>query len=92
MFYHQIDVFDNEIDYLLYCSIEQEGQPPCQLITPHLEVGGPLNIKPSNGNTHVTINGRPITKKELWVLKVVVLCKITHYQLCVLEHEIKLFC
>lgn len=48
----------------------QEGQKPCQIITPQLDVG---NIKmkrdASIGNTDVLINGREITKAELWMLQ-----------------------
>lgn len=48
----------------------KEGQKPCQIITPQLDVG---NIKmkrdASNGNTDVLINGREITKAELWMLQ-----------------------
>ncbi|XP_061375803.1 extra-large guanine nucleotide-binding protein 1-like [Gastrolobium bilobum] len=47
----------------------KEGQPPCEIITPQLDVGGRLKENASNGNTKVTINGRDITKKELWILK-----------------------
>jgi len=53
--------------------MKQEGQKPCQIITPQLDVG---NIKmkrdASNGNTDVLINGREITKAELWMLQVAV--------------------
>lgn len=48
----------------------QEGQKPCQIITPQLNVGH-QKMKPeaSNGNTDVLINGREITKAELWMLQ-----------------------
>ncbi|XP_004498181.1 extra-large guanine nucleotide-binding protein 1-like isoform X2 [Cicer arietinum] len=45
------------------------GQPPCQIISPRLDVGGRLDRNASNGNTNVTINDREITKKELLILK-----------------------
>ncbi|KAL9418369.1 hypothetical protein AB3S75_041221 [Citrus x aurantiifolia] len=41
------------------------GQRPCQIITPHLRVGGQLMRNASNGNTSVLINNREITKREL---------------------------
>ncbi|KAK9286163.1 hypothetical protein L1049_014545 [Liquidambar formosana] len=47
----------------------KEGQKPCQIISPHLDVGGPIWDKASNGNTKVKINNREITKEELWMLK-----------------------
>ncbi|KAJ1440324.1 P-loop containing nucleoside triphosphate hydrolase [Sesbania bispinosa] len=47
----------------------KEGQPPCQIISPRLDVGGRLQKNASNGNTNVTINDREITKRELLILK-----------------------
>lgn len=67
-----IYVFYKQSSDMVYCLILQEGQRPCQIISPQLEVGGHLQRNASNGKTEVTINGREITKKELWILKVVV--------------------
>lgn len=63
---------------MLYCLIKQEGQAPCQTVSPQLDVGGPLQKHASNGSTNVLINGREITKKELKVLKVVLRAMIIY--------------
>ncbi|TKY69155.1 Extra-large guanine nucleotide-binding protein 1 [Spatholobus suberectus] len=47
----------------------KEGQPPCEIISPQLDVGGRLQKNASNGNTNVIINDREITKKERFILK-----------------------
>ncbi|CAJ1932829.1 unnamed protein product [Sphenostylis stenocarpa] len=47
----------------------KEGQPPSEIISPQLDVGGRLDKRASNGNTNVVINDRQITKKELCILK-----------------------
>lgn len=49
---------------------EQEGKKPSQIISSQLNVGGLIKRNASNGNTHVLINSREITKEELWMLKV----------------------
>ncbi|KAF5736100.1 Guanine nucleotide-binding protein alpha-2 subunit [Tripterygium wilfordii] len=47
----------------------KEGQKPSKIITPHLNVGGPIRVDASSGNTQVFINGREITKVELRMLR-----------------------
>ncbi|KAM5556404.1 hypothetical protein ABKV19_024013 [Rosa sericea] len=49
----------------------KEGQKPSEIISPHLCVGGGMKENASNGSTQVFINGREITKVELWVLQLV---------------------
>ncbi|XP_068655619.1 extra-large guanine nucleotide-binding protein 1-like isoform X2 [Aristolochia californica] len=47
----------------------KEGQKPCKIISPHLNVGGVLMSDASNGNTGIFINNREITKSEYQMLK-----------------------
>uniref|UniRef100_A0A6M2EEU2 Extra-large guanine nucleotide-binding protein 1 n=1 Tax=Populus davidiana TaxID=266767 RepID=A0A6M2EEU2_9ROSI len=47
----------------------KEGQKPSQVISPHLNVGGPIKANASSGNTLVFMNGREITKVELRMLQ-----------------------
>ncbi|CAH9088721.1 unnamed protein product [Cuscuta epithymum] len=47
----------------------KDGQRPSQIISAHLNVGGPIKVNASNGNTQVHINGREITKGELRMLR-----------------------
>lgn len=51
--------------------VEQEGEKPCQIISPQLNVGGHIRDDASNGDTDIMINNRKITKSELLMLKVV---------------------
>lgn len=48
----------------------QEGEKPCQIISPQLSVGSQISQNASNGDTGVRINGREITTEELFLLLV----------------------
>ncbi|KAM7253566.1 hypothetical protein ACFE04_021720 [Oxalis oulophora] len=45
------------------------GKKPCQIISPQLKVGGEMKRDSSNGKTDITINGREITQRELYLLQ-----------------------
>ncbi|KAM5549063.1 extra-large guanine nucleotide-binding protein 1-like [Rosa sericea] len=45
------------------------GRRPCQVISPQLNVGGHLRENASNGDTKIMINGRVITKLEVFMLQ-----------------------
>ncbi|XP_073005137.1 extra-large guanine nucleotide-binding protein 1 [Typha latifolia] len=47
----------------------KEGHKPHKIISAHLNVGGTLDQRASNGNTGIMINNREITKAELKMLK-----------------------
>ncbi|CAN0864382.1 Extra-large guanine nucleotide-binding protein 1 [Linum grandiflorum] len=47
----------------------KDGQKPSQIVSAHMNVGGPIDSNASNGNTQVYINGREITKVELRMLQ-----------------------
>lgn len=72
----------------MLCLIIQDGQGPCQIISPELKVGGELQEKASNGNTNVFMNKREITKKERWLLKVVIICYRYNGFLTMLKHSV----
>lgn len=46
-----------------------QGKKPSKIISPHMNIGGPIKANASNGNTQVYINGREITKVELRMLQ-----------------------
>ncbi|KAK6121390.1 hypothetical protein DH2020_044872 [Rehmannia glutinosa] len=54
---------------LIFGSIKQEGEKPCQIISPQLAIGYQIRQDASNGDTNVMINNREITKAELWMLQ-----------------------
>ncbi|XP_062022373.1 extra-large guanine nucleotide-binding protein 1-like [Rosa rugosa] len=45
------------------------GHRPCQVISPQLDVGGHLKQNACNGDTKIMINGRVITKLEVFMLQ-----------------------
>ncbi|KAJ4914225.1 Extra-large guanine nucleotide-binding protein 2 [Raphanus sativus] len=47
------------------------GEKPCQIISPHMNIGGNIKKEASNGDTEICINNREITKSELMMLKMV---------------------
>ncbi|CAN8327498.1 unnamed protein product [Cochlearia groenlandica] len=47
------------------------GEKPCQIISPHVNIGGNIGENASNGDTEIFINNREITKAELKMLKMV---------------------
>lgn len=56
-----------------FVQMKQEGEKPSQIISAELDIGASIQQNASNGNTNVLINGREITKTELWMLQVRVL-------------------
>lgn len=72
------------LDYCLM--IEQEGQKPCQIISPHLNVGGRIKREASNGRTEIVINDRVITSTERLMLKVIMLGIISLFRQFILWH------
>ncbi|CAF2147033.1 unnamed protein product [Brassica napus] len=47
------------------------GEKPCQIISPHMNIGGNIKKEASNGDSGIFINNREITKSELTMLKMV---------------------
>ncbi|CAH8379980.1 unnamed protein product [Eruca vesicaria subsp. sativa] len=47
------------------------GEKPCQIISPHMNIGGNIKKEASSGDTEIFINNREITKSELMMLKMV---------------------
>ncbi|KAF8112293.1 hypothetical protein N665_0065s0070 [Sinapis alba] len=47
------------------------GEKPCQIISPHMNIGGNIKKEASNGDSEIFINNREITKSELMMLKMV---------------------